>query len=123
MCRPSEGRAAGVVELELAITIVDGGCARAAAVREETTMQWRSLTQCSDGGGVSRRWLRPSLVIGIRVVGGKTGGSGEPRTDCSSPTSLLYSQCDGGPPAMDGLDASDQGASQGPKRPFGLLGQ
>jgi hypothetical protein len=27
VCRPSEGRAAGVVELELAITVVDGGSA------------------------------------------------------------------------------------------------
>jgi hypothetical protein len=85
VCRPSEGRAARVVKLELAITVVDGGCARAAAVGEEIAMQWRSLTQCSDGGGASRRWLRPSLVIGIRVVGGETGGSGEPRTECPGP--------------------------------------
>jgi hypothetical protein len=35
VCRPSEGRAAGVVELELAITVVDGGCTRAAAFGEE----------------------------------------------------------------------------------------
>jgi hypothetical protein len=34
-------------------------CARAAAVVEEMAVQWRSLTQCSDGGGAFRRWLRP----------------------------------------------------------------
>jgi hypothetical protein len=35
VCRPFEGRAARVVELELAITVVDGDCARAAAFGEE----------------------------------------------------------------------------------------
>jgi hypothetical protein len=75
------------------------------------------VARSSDGGGgASRRWLRPSLVIGIRVVGGKTGGSGEPHPECPAPTSLLYAQCNGGPPVMDGLGAPDQGAVQGPKK-------
>jgi hypothetical protein len=77
-----------VLELEpvAAISFVEEIiCARAAAVGEETAVQWRSLTQCSNGGDASRRCLRPSLVIGIRVVGGETGGSGKPHIECPSP--------------------------------------
>jgi hypothetical protein len=36
-----------------------------------------------------------------------------------APTSLVYAQCDGGPPAMDGLGAPDQGASSRPKKVVG----
>jgi hypothetical protein len=88
MCRPSVGTEGAVLELEpvAAISFVEEVIyARAAPVGEEMVVQWRSLTQCSDGGGASRRWLRPSLVIRIRVVGGETGGSGEPRTECPGP--------------------------------------
>jgi hypothetical protein len=82
------GTGGAVLELEpvAAISFVEEViCARAATVREEMAVQWRSLTQCSDGGGASRCWLRPSLVIGIRVVGGETRGSGEPHTECPGP--------------------------------------
>jgi hypothetical protein len=35
------------------------------------------VARSSDGGGgVSRRWLRPSLEIGVRVIGGKNGSLG-----------------------------------------------
>jgi hypothetical protein len=58
MCRPSVGTEGAVLELEpvAAISFVEEVlCARAAAVGEETAVQWRSLMQCSDGGGASRR--------------------------------------------------------------------
>jgi hypothetical protein len=62
MCRPSVGTEGVVLELEpvAAISFVEEVIsARAAVVGEKTVVQWRSLTQCSDGGGASRRWLRP----------------------------------------------------------------
>jgi hypothetical protein len=45
------------------------------------------------------------------------------RTSYWEPPALtsLYSAGWWGPPAMDGLDASDQGADQRPNRPLGLL--
>jgi hypothetical protein len=51
-----------VLELEpvVAIAFVEEViCARVVAVVEEMAVQWRSLTQCSDSGSASRRWLRP----------------------------------------------------------------
>jgi hypothetical protein len=56
------GTGGAVLELEpvAAIAFVEEVIyARAAAVVEEMAVQWRSLTQCSDGGGAFRRWLRP----------------------------------------------------------------
>ena len=67
----------------------------------------------------SRHWLRPSLDR-IRVsVGSATHG--EPRTESRRPP-IFIAQCDRGPPAIDGLDAPDQGVGQGPIRPLGLIG-
>jgi hypothetical protein len=71
------------------------------------------------GGGASRRWLRPSLMIGIRVVGGETGGSGEPRTECPDPHLSFICAVRRGPPVMDGLGAPDQGASSRSKKAVG----
>jgi hypothetical protein len=73
----------------------------------------------SDGGGASRRWLCPSLVIGIRVVGRETGGSGEPRTECPGPHLSFICAVRWGPPAMDGLGVPNQGASSRPKKGVG----
>jgi hypothetical protein len=92
---------------------------------EATHGQRRSVKKSSDGvvarssdddGGASRRWLCLSLEIGIRVVVGKLAAQVNLVPSAPAPTSLLYAQCDGGPPAMDGLGAPDQGASQGPRR-------
>jgi hypothetical protein len=55
---PSVGTRVAVLMLEPVATISfvrEVICARAAAVGDEMAVQWRSLTQCSDGGGASRR--------------------------------------------------------------------
>jgi hypothetical protein len=78
------------------------------------------VARSSDGGsGASRRWLRPSLVIGNRVVGGEIGGSGEPRTECPGPHLSFIYAVRWGPPAIDGMGAPDQGASSRPKKVVG----
>jgi len=81
--------------------------------------------QCSSGDGVEVlpvTWLRPYSRSDLGFVGG-TSSSDQPREQSRRPPPLFIAQGDGGPPAMDGLGAPDQGASQGPKKPLGLLGQ
>jgi hypothetical protein len=65
-------------------------------------------------------WLRPYSRSGLGFVGGECG-SGEPRALSGWPPPLFIAQGDGGPPAIDGLRAPDQGASQGSRRPLGFL--
>jgi hypothetical protein len=48
---------------------------------------------------------------------------GEPRTENCRPPSLFITQCDRGPPAMNGLGAPDQGARSRPKWPLGHPGR
>jgi hypothetical protein len=65
-------------------------------------------------------WLRTLSGSELGFVGGESG-SGEPRTLSRRPPPLFIALGDGGPPAIDGLGAPDQGASQGPRRPLGFL--
>jgi hypothetical protein len=76
----------------------------------------------SDGGNASRRWLRPSLVIGIRVVGGETGGSGESRPECPGPHLSFICAVRWGPASHGWAGRPPIRARvQGPRRPLGLL--
>jgi hypothetical protein len=61
-----------------------------------------------------------ALVIGSghRTVG---DGGGEPHTLASGSHLLFMALGDGGPPAVLGLDAPDQGASQGPSGRWAIL--
>jgi hypothetical protein len=96
-------------------------CARAATVGEAVAMQWRSWRRSAVAMEVLPvTWLRPYLRSGLGFVGGKCG-SGEPRALSCRPPPLFITQGDGGPPAIDGLGAPDQGVSQGPRRPLGFL--
>jgi hypothetical protein len=65
-------------------------------------------------------WLRTLCGLELGFVGGECG-SGEPRALSCRPPPLFIAQGDGGPPAIDELGAPDQGTSQGPRRPLGLL--
>jgi hypothetical protein len=76
-------------------------------------MQWRPavktvVAQCS-GGGTSRRWLRPSLCDRELVLSVGIAAHSEPRTENRRPPPLFIAQCDGGPPAIDGLGAPRSG--------------
>jgi hypothetical protein len=71
--------------------------------------------QCSGGDGVEVlpvTWLRTLSGSELGFVGGECG-SGEPRALSRRPPPLFIAQGDGGSPAIDGLGAPDQGASQG----------
>jgi hypothetical protein len=66
--RPSMEGGTGALELEpVAITNVDGDCARAATVGEEggavefTASMWRRRRSGGAVSDASRHWLRPSL--------------------------------------------------------------
>jgi hypothetical protein len=88
------GTGGAVLELDpvAAIAFVEEViCARAAAVVEEMAVQWRSLTQCSDGVKAEVlpvTWLRPYSRSGLGFVGGECG-SGEPHTLSRRPPPLL----------------------------------
>jgi hypothetical protein len=56
-------------------------------------------------------WLRTLSGSELGFVGGESG----------SANLVFIAQGDGRPPAIDGLGAPYQGASQGPRRPLGFL--
>jgi hypothetical protein len=96
---PSVGTGGAVLELDpvAAIAFVEVIYTRAAAVVEEMTVQWRSLTQCSDGVKAEVlpvTWLRPYSRSGLEFVDGECG-SGEPRALSRRPPPPFIAQGDG----------------------------
>ena len=77
------------------------------------------MAESGVAGGASHRFSA-SLSIGLGLGVGNSGGD-EPRTLCRGPHLLYMALRDRGPPALLGLDAPDQGMSQGPNEPLGPL--
>jgi hypothetical protein len=88
--------------------------------------RWRSEVQWGRRGDavvaevLPVTWLCTICRSKLGFVSGECG-SGEPRALSHRPPPLFIAQGDGGPLAIDGLGAPDQGASQGPRRLLGLL--
>jgi hypothetical protein len=62
-----------------------------------------------------------SATLGIGLGFGRWSGDSEPLDPSHWLPPPIYGTCDGGPPAVLGLDAPDQGASQGPSGCWSIL--
>jgi hypothetical protein len=94
-------------------------CYRSSWWEELAWRRWQGGSGAADG--TSRRWqCHPRDRLGLD--GGWRQWQSTSLPEPVAPTPFLYGTVRRGPPTANGLSAPDQGASQGPIRPLGLIG-